>query len=349
MSLIHAPQGHVEKERSKGWAWWKDLGGSMLSRNSRLLIIGLMALLMVAPAFAMPGGPPWKNGETLVVETGCSCHGDGAPSNDVVVSISGVPRAYTVDESYNFIISLQHNSNSEGGYMIWDYNMGTLSPGEGSQIVEDAGSPTGGLSQSAVGNDWEITWTAPSSDVGSIPFQLVGNAVNGNGNFDAGDTWNILSFSISPPGTATNDNPENLTMRTISVGDYDALFVAEEDPEAVEAERQEELADLFFDEGNLFYFATLSIIIVAAVIQGEFYERKFGGGPEHLDRSLAIPQGVRRSAVSAAMLILFAWAVDGGQPWEVTLTLGMLALWAIFGVYRTIVQARAVAQPKDMV
>ena len=133
------------------------------------------------------------------------------------------------------------------------------------------------------------------------------------------------------------------------VGDYDALFVAEEDPEAVEAERQEELAHLFFDEGNLFYFMTLSIIIVAAVVQGEFYERKFGGGPEHLDRSLAIPQGVRRSAVAAIMMLLFAWAVDGEQSWQVLLTLGMLALWAIFGVYRTIVQARAVAQPKDMV
>ena len=227
--------------------------------------------------------------------------------------------------------------------------MGTLTPGEGSMAVEDAGSPTGGVSQSDVGNDWVITWTAPSSDVGSIPFQLVGNAVNGNGNFDEGDTWNIVSFSISPPGTTTNDDAENLATRTISVGDYDALFVAVEDPEAVEAERQEELADLFFDEGNLFYFMTLSIIIIAAVVQGEFYERKFGGGPEHLDRSLAIPQGVRRSALAAAMLLLFAWAVDGGQSWQVLLTLGMLALWAIFGVYRTIVQARAVAQPKDMV
>ena len=239
----------------------------MLSRNSRWLLIVLVSLLMVAPVFAMPGGPPWKNGESLVVETGCSCHGDGAPSSDVVVSISGVPRAYTLDESYNFTISLQHASNLEGGYMIWDYNMGTLTPGEGSMAVEDAGSPTGGVSQSDVGNDWVITWTAPSSDVGSIPFQLVGNAVNGNGNFDEGDTWNIVSFSISPPGTTTNDDAENLATRTISVGDYDALFVAVEDPEAVEAERQEELADLFFDEGNLFYFMTLSIIIIAAVVK----------------------------------------------------------------------------------
>ena len=318
----------------------------MLSRNSRMLIFGLIALLLIAPALAMPGGPPWKSGENLIVETGCGCHGDGAPSNSVVVSISGVPRSYTVDQSYNFTISLQHASNSEGGFMIWDYNMGSLTPGDGSQAVAEE---PGALSQSAVGNDWEITWTAPSSDIGTIPFQLVGNAVNGNEQFDAGDTWNILSFSISPPDTTTNDNAENLTLRTISVGDYDALFVAVEDPAVAEAERQEELADVFFDEGNLFYFTTLSVLIVAAVIQGEFYERKFGGGPEHLDRSLAIPQGVRRSAVAAILLLMFAWTVDNENSWEVLLSLGMLSLWAIYGVYRTIAQARATPQTKDLV
>ena len=318
----------------------------MLSRNSRLLVFGLLALLLIAPALAMPGGPPWKSGENLVVETGCSCHGDGAPSNSVVVSISGVPRSYTIDQSYDFTISLQHASNSDGGYMIWDYNKGTLTPGEGSRTVAEE---PGALSQSAVGNNWVITWTAPSSDVGIIPFQLVGNAVNGNGNFDAGDAWNIASFSISSPNSTTNDNEEELTLRTISVGDYDALFVAVEDPAAVEAERQENLAEMFFNEGNLFYFTTLSILIVAAVIQGEFYERKFGGGPEYLDRSLAIPQGVRRSAVAAIMMLLFAWAVESTQSWEVMLSLGMLALWAIFGVYRTIAQARASPQAKDLV
>ena len=191
----------------------------MLTRNTRFLVLGLMALLLIAPALAMPGGPPWKNGETLVVETGCSCHGDGAPSSSVVVSISGIPRSYTVDQSYDFTISLQHASNPDGGYMIWDYNKGTLTPGEGSRTVADE---PGALSQSAVGNDWVITWTAPSSDVGIIPFQLVGNAVNGNGNFDAGDAWNILSFSISPPDSTTNDDDESLALRTISVGDYDA-------------------------------------------------------------------------------------------------------------------------------
>lgn len=91
------------------------------------------------------------------------------------------------------------------------------------------------------------------------------------------------------------------------------------------------------------------MIIIAAVIQGEFYERKFGGGPTHLDKSLAVPQGLRRGVLAAALAILFAYLVDSGQPWGYGLVAGMLTLWAIYGVYRTIVQARAPKQYTDLV
>ena len=45
----------------------------------------------------------------------------------------------------------------------------------------------------------------------------------------------------------------------------------------------------------------------------------------------------------------FAWAVDSNQPWGYALLLGMLTLWAAYGVYRTIVQARADPVTKDLV
>jgi hypothetical protein len=207
----------------------------------------------------------------------------------------------------------------------------------------------GAIGQSAVGNNWEFTWTAPSEDVGVVPFQLVGNAVNGNGNFDSGDAWNILSFSISEPESTTNDDADGLALRTISVGDYDSLFVADVDPEVAEAERQEGIAETFFEEGNIYYFATFSILLVAAVVQGEFYQRKFAGGHEHLDKSLAIPQGIRRGALSAGLLVLFAYLMDNDSGWELQLTVGMCTLWAMYGVYRTIAQARAEPQAKDLV
>ena len=302
--------------------------------------------MLVAPVLANPGGPPWENSKGLVVETGCSCHGDAAPSTEVVVSISGVPRSYEVSQTYTFTISLQHASNSDGGYMLWDYNIGHLTPGEGSRTVAEE---PGAISQSEVGNNWEVYWQAPDSDVGEVSFQLVGNAVNGNGLFDAGDHWNILSFSISSPNSTYVDSNESLGVRTISVGDYDSLFVLEEDPAAIEAARQEQIADDFFDNGNLFYWTTLAIIIIGAVIQGEFYERRFGGGPPHLDMRLAVPQGVRRGALAAGLALLFGWSIESSQSWGTILVCLMIFLWAVFGVYRTIVQARAPKQYTDLV
>lgn len=321
------------------------IGEVMLRYSPRLLIL-LLTVLLIAPVLANPGGPPWQNSNGLVVETGCSCHGDGAPSPDVVVSISGVPRSYNISQSYTFIISLQHASYADGGYMLWDYNLGNLTPGEGSRTVAEE---PGALSQSEVGNNWEVYWQAPDSDVGDVSFQLVGNAVNGNGQFDGGDHWNILSFSISSPNSTYLDSDESLGVRTISVGDYQSLFVLEEDPAAIEAARQEQIADDFFDNGNLFYWTTLAIIIIGAVIQGEFYERRFGGGPPHLDMSLAVPQGVRRGLLTAALALLFGWSIDSGQSWGAILLCLMIFLWSAFGVYRTIVQARAPKQYTDLV
>jgi len=329
----------------KGVQIFHKLGEMGVNMKPRL-IIGILALLLIAPVIANPNGPPWKNGSDLVIDTGCTCHGDGAPSTEVVVSISGVPRSYSLGASYDFTITLQHASNEAGGFLIWDYNSGMLTPGEGSQTMPDE---PGALSQSEPGNNWVITWTAPETDIGSVSFQLVGNAVNGNGQFDGGDLWNILSFSISAPDTTYEDDEEGLQLRTISVGDYDSLFVAEEDPAAIEAARQEQIAENFFTNGNLFYWTTLAIIIVGAVVQGEFYERKFGGGPPHLDMSLAVPQGVRRGILSIIAVLIFAWAIDSGQAWGIILLTGMLMLWAIFGVYRTIVQARAPKEYTDLV
>ena len=239
----------------KGVQIFHKVGEKGVNMKPRL-IIAILALLLVAPVIANPNGPPWQNGSDLVIDTGCTCHGDGAPSTEVVVSISGVPRSYSPGASYDFTITLQHASNEAGGYLIWDYNSGVLTPGEGSQTVPDE---PGALSQSEPGNNWVITWTAPDSDIGSVSFQLVGNAVNGNGQFDGGDLWNILSFSISAPESTYEDDEENRQLRTISVGDYDSLFIAEEDPAAVEAARQEEIAEDFFNNGNLFYLSLIHI------------------------------------------------------------------------------------------
>lgn len=335
------------KEHSKSPDGSKTIGEKMKGRSRNISLMILLTLMLAAPALGNPNGPPWDSGGgSLVIDNGCTCHGGGAPSTEVVVSVSNVPRAYNLSETYEFTIGLQHASNEVGGFLFWDYGSGTLLPGEGSQAVPDE---PGALSQSEPGNDWVVSWVAPSEDIGPVYFQLVGNAVNGDGAPNELDKWNILGFTVGAPGDVAVSTDEDLTLRTISVGDFESLFVAEENPEAIEAERQEGIADEFFTNGNLYYWTTLSLIIVAAVIQGEFYERRFGGGPPHLDRRLAIPQGLRRGGLAAALAVLFAYLVDDGAAWGYALVAGMLTLWATYGVYRTVVQARAPQQYTDLV
>ena len=93
----------------KGMQILQNIGETEVSMKPRL-IIAILALLLIAPVIANPNGPPWKNGSDLVIDTGCTCHGDGAPSTEVVVSISGVPRSYSIGETYEFTITLQHAS-----------------------------------------------------------------------------------------------------------------------------------------------------------------------------------------------------------------------------------------------
>ena len=227
--------------------------------------------------------------------------------------------------------------------MIWDYGAGVFDVSEGTKVVPESG---GAISQDAPSNDWIVPWTAPSEDVGDIHFSLAGNVVDGSGAPDAGDHWTTLSFTVSAPGTATAD--EDVSLRTISVGDYDSLFGQKSDAQ-IEAERQAEIASNYFEQGNLYFWTTLSILIIAAVIQGEFYERRFGGGPPHLDMSLAVPQGIRRGIVTLGLAIGFGWAVDTELPWGYTLVIAMCMLWGIFGVYRTVVQARTEKEAMDLI
>ena len=315
-----------------------------MSRKYTLLLVATLALMMAAPVYGNSQGPPWMHNDRIVPEEGCSCHGaGGSPSSEIILSISGVPRVYDTGETYNLTISLTHTSYNIGGFMIWDYGAGAFDVSEGTKVVPDSG---GAISQNDPSNDWIVPWTAPSEDLGDVHFSLAGNVVDGSGAPDAGDHWTTLSFTVSAPGTATAD--EDVSLRTISVGDYDSLFGQKSDAQ-IEAEKQAEIAGNYFDQGNLYFWTTLSILIIAAVIQGEFYERRFGGGPPHLDMSLAVPQGIRRGVVTLALAIGFGWAVDTELPWGYTLVIAMCMLWGIFGVYRTVVQARAEKEAMDLI
>ena len=60
----------------KGVQFFEKLGETVINMKTRL-IIAILGLLLIAPVIANPNGPPWQNGSDMVIDTGCTCHGDG--------------------------------------------------------------------------------------------------------------------------------------------------------------------------------------------------------------------------------------------------------------------------------
>ena len=210
--------------------------------------------------------------------------------------------------------------------------------------------------------------TVPAGDVGQLDFWLVGNSVDGGGIPDEMDYWNILSFSISPTGTiASGDDAATLETRTISVGDYDTLFLIEESEAQKEAERQAALALSIYQLGNAMYWTSLVALLVGAVFQKEILERRYGDGPEYLATELAYPQAMRRGLLSIASFVVgvrwlssdtaisFPPASIVHEGTRITDLTGFLtgcafflSAWAAYGLYRTILAARTPPTTMDM-
>ena len=350
----------------------------MASFNSKALVVLLIIGMAAIPALGNSGGPPHLNQDgDLTVKYGCSCHNNGATSERAIVMISSVPIMYELGEDYQLTIRVADSltlsggdGNSKAGFLLSSGSIGTFSWSDDEEIRIAADSE-GDISHSDTDSDgvWVVTWTAPSDDSGDVNFWLAGNSVDGGGVPDTEDYWNLLAFSISPPGTISNgESDATLSTRTISVGDYDSLFLLEETDAQKEEKRQEAIAKQIYEQGNLFYWFSLTALIVGAVIQREVLERKYDEGPEFLALELAYPQALRQAAVSIiSFLIAVRWLAEDStlefppralldpEAQNVTdltsFVIGftfLFSAWFAYGVYRTILAARAKPKVKDL-
>ena len=132
------------------------------------------------------------------VASGCVCHGGGTASDDVTVTLEGLPLEYAAEQTYTLTLTIiggpaEAGSNS-GGFNL-DASAGTLLPIDSSTQTESEQ-----LTHTSDGNDvrtWQFTWVAPK--FGSVTFTGYGNAVDGDGVAGAGDTWNSFSTTVAGP------------------------------------------------------------------------------------------------------------------------------------------------------
>ena len=332
---------------------------------------GFVCLIVVAavsiPALGMSNGPgAYNSNDELTVKYGCSCHNNGAPSERAVVMVTGVPLMYEPSDSYQLTIRVADSltlsggeGNTQAGFLISSDSIGNFT-WEDDQEIRYAEGRADDVSHSDTDLDglWVLTWTAPDDDMGIVQFWIAGNSVDGGGLPDEMDYWNVLSFSINPPGTITTDESgSTLETRTISVGTYDSLFLLEVSEEQLEKERQDAISNRVFSQGNLFYWTSLTALIVGAVLQKEILERRYGDGPEFLASELAYPQGFRRSLGCLLSFYLgIGWASSDTpivfQGVDFTnFAIGsafFVSAWAAYGVYRTFLAARTLPEAKDV-
>ena len=331
----------------------------------------LACLVIVAalsfPALGMSKGPGAYNAnDELTVKYGCTCHNNGAPSDRAVVMVTGVPLMYETSEQYQLTIRVADSlslsggeGNTHAGFLISSDSIGNFTWSE-EQEIRYAEGRTDDASHSDPSGDgiWEIIWNSPSEDVGAVQFWIAGNSVDGGGIPDDMDYWNILSFSINSPGTITTDESgATLETRTISVGTYDSLFLIEVSEGQLEQERQDALSHRVFSQGNIFYWTSLTALIIGAVVQREILERKYDDGPDFLASELAYPQAFRRFIVSAISFYLAVGWANSDTPLRfqdvdftdfATGTAFFISAWAAYGIYRTILASRSEPEVKDV-
>jgi len=244
---------------------------------SRAFICLIVVAAVSIPALGMSNGPgAYNSNDELTVKYGCSCHNNGAPSDRAVVMVTGVPLMYEPSESYQLTIRVADSltlsggeGNTQAGFLLSSDSIGNFT-WQDDQEIRYAEGRADDVSHSDTDLDgsWVLTWTAPDDDMGIVQFWIAGNSVDGGGIPDEMDYWNVLSFSINPPGTITTDESgSTLETRTISVGTYDSLFLLEVSEDQLEKERQDAISQRVFSQGNLFYWTSLTALIVGAVFQ----------------------------------------------------------------------------------
>ena len=146
------------------------------------------------------------------------------------------------------------------------------------------------------------------------------------------------------------------------------MFLLEETDAQKEEKRQEAIANRIYQQGNLFYWFSLTALIVGAIVQREILERKYDEGPEHLALELAYPQALRQAVVSVVSFVIgVRWLAEDSviefppralldpEAQNVTdltsFVIGftfLFSAWFAYAVYRTILAARAKPKVKDL-
>ena len=188
----------------------------MIKTAFPLLIAAAGFVWLPAEASAYAGGITGA-GTIFYAVDGCTCHGNGTPSDATSLSLSSAAGKFEVEPGATLTLTLQVSHASQAGaglnVVVVDGNMqrvGTFEPNTADGVRTGPGNrEVTHINRKGMVNGkatFTFTWTAPSTP-GTYTIHAAGNAVNGNGHADQGDAFNIMSQTITVgPVTGVDDN-----------------------------------------------------------------------------------------------------------------------------------------------
>jgi hypothetical protein len=171
----------------------------MPRRGIKKLKAAIAILMITVVAYANSFGPEARyTGAPGDIATCVNCHDTFEQPNVGAgsVAIGSLPGVYTPGQQYTITVTVQQSGRSKFGFQLTAIDSegnraGTLtSLGSDTQVNAITGTgerqyiqhTSSGTNQTSAGRRiWQVRWTAPSTDVGTVIFYAAGNAANGDG------------------------------------------------------------------------------------------------------------------------------------------------------------------------
>jgi hypothetical protein len=176
----------------------------------RWIKVSTVSLMAAATAYGFASGPPASRTGAPGEQTCVVCHNGTLNAGQGSVVIEGVPDVYTPGETYTLTVRVSHPDRRAWGFQITaldgaNKGAGTLAlvnrnltrlvngSGQFAGRVYVEHTSNGSFSGQPQKGEWEVNWTAPTTDIGRITFYAAGNAANNN---DASSGDSIYTTSV---------------------------------------------------------------------------------------------------------------------------------------------------------
>ena len=195
-----------------------------LSGKQRLQVAVLMLFASLTAYASVTGPEPGYTNAPGDLGNCTSCHdhhlvNEGSGS----VRVNGLPAFYEPGQAYTFTVTTAQAGRVRFGFQLTVIDStgnraGTFTNLDGStQILPQTGvggrqyiehTSVGTLANGAGSRTWQIRWTAPSTDIGTVRFYAAGNATNNSGIQDDDDFIYTTSAPFDSPTSLVTVNLE---------------------------------------------------------------------------------------------------------------------------------------------